>query len=50
MVYIYAVLLVLTRPSTMILTVNEVRCYEAKIEESEKGRQPLGVKPRTPLA
>ena len=30
--------------------INEFRCYEAKIEESEKGRQPPGVKPRTPLA
>ena len=28
----------------------EFRCYEAKIEESVKGRQPLGVEPRTPLA
>ena len=24
------------------------RCYEAKIEESEKGRQPPGIEPRTP--
>ena len=30
--------------------INEFRCYEAKIEESEKGQQPPGVKPRTPLA
>ena len=30
--------------------INEFGCYEAKIEESEKGRQPPGVKPRTPLA
>ena len=30
--------------------VNEVRCYEAQIEESEKGQQPSGVEPRTPLA
>ena len=30
--------------------IKEVRCYEAKIEESEKGRQPPGVEPRTPLA
>ena len=30
--------------------INEVRCYEAQIEESEKGWQPPGVKPRTPLA
>ena len=28
--------------------INEVRCYEAQIEESEKGRQPPGVEPRTP--
>ena len=30
--------------------VNEFRCYEVKIEESEKGQQPPGVEPRTPLA
>ena len=30
--------------------INKVRCYEAQIEESEKGRQPPGVEPRTPLA
>ena len=30
--------------------LKEVRCYEVKIEESEKGRQPPGVEPRTPLA
>ena len=30
--------------------INEFRCYEAQIEESEKGQQPLGVEPRTPLA
>ena len=30
--------------------LNEFRCYEAKIEESEKGWQPPGVEPRTPLA
>ena len=30
--------------------IKEVRCYEAKIEESEKARQPPGVEPRTPLA
>ena len=29
---------------------NEFRCYEAKIAESEKGWQPPGVEPRTPLA
>ena len=28
----------------------EFRCYEVRIEESEKGQQPPGVKPRTPLA
>ena len=28
--------------------MKEFRCYEAKIEESEKGRQPPGVEPRTP--
>ena len=30
--------------------VNEFRCYEAKIEQSEKGRQPPGVEPGTFLA
>ena len=30
--------------------INEVRCYEAQIKESEKGWQPPGVEPRTPLA
>ena len=31
--------------------LKEFRCYEVKIEESEKGQQPLGVKPtKTPLA
>ena len=30
--------------------ISEFGCYEAKVEESEKGRQPLGVEPRTPLA
>ena len=29
------------------LEINEFRCNEAKIEESEKGRQPPGVEPRT---
>ena len=29
---------------------NKFECYEAKIEESEKGWQPPGVEPRTPLA
>ena len=38
------------RASCLKLEINEFRCYEAKIEESEKGRQPPGVKPRTPLA
>ena len=32
------------------LTINELGCYEAKIEESEKGRQPPGVESRTPLS
>ena len=36
--------------SCLTLEINEFRCYEAKIEESEKGRQSPGVKPRTPLA
>ena len=35
---------------TMCTIIKEFRCYEAKIEESEKGRQSPGVKPRTPLA
>ena len=30
------------------LTLNEFRCYEGKIEESENGRQPPGVEPRAP--
>ena len=30
--------------------INVFRCYEAKIEESEKGRQLPGVEPRTQLA
>ena len=38
------------RVSCLKLEINEVRCYEAQIEESEKGRQPPGVEPRTPLA
>ena len=33
-----------------VAIINEVRCYEKKIEESEKGRQPPRVEPRTPLA
>ena len=33
-----------------IASHQEFRCYVAKIEESVKGRQPLGVEPRTPLA
>ena len=33
-----------------MVDMNEVRCYEAQIEESEKGQQPPGVEPRTPLA
>ena len=40
----------LLRASCLKLEINEFGCYEAKIEESEKGRQPPGVKPRTPLA
>ena len=38
------------RVSCLKLEIKAVRCYEAKIEESEKGRQPPGVEPRTPLA
>ena len=34
----------------MQVEIKEVRCYEAKIEESVKGRQPPGIEPRTPLA
>ena len=30
------------------LEIKKFRCYEAKIEESEKGRQLPGVEPRTP--
>ena len=40
----------LLRVSCLKLEINEVRCYEAQIEESEKGWQPPGVEPRTPLA
>ena len=36
--------------SCLKVEINEFRCYEARIEESEKGRQSLGVEPRTPLA
>ena len=35
---------------TQLGAIQKCRCYEAKIEESEKGRQPPGVEPRTPLA
>ena len=38
------------RASCLKLEINEFRCYEVKIEESEKGRQLPGVEPRTPLA
>ena len=38
------------RASCLKLEINEFGCYEAKIEESEKGQQPPGVQPRTPLA
>ena len=34
--------------SCLKLEIKEFRCYEAKIEESEKDRQPPGVEPRTP--
>ena len=47
---IYSTMSYLLRVSCLKLEINEVRCYEAQIEESEKGRQPLGVEPRTPLA
>ena len=33
-----------------IMAIKEVRCYEAKIEESEEGRQLPRVEPRTPPA
>ena len=33
------------RASCLKLEINELGCYEAKIEESEKGRQPPGVEP-----
>ena len=36
--------------SCLKLEIKEIRCYEAQIEESEKGWQLPGVKPRTPLA
>ena len=38
------------RASCLKLEMNEFGCYEAKIEESEKGRQLPGVEPRTHLA
>ena len=38
------------RASCLTLEINEFRCYEAKIEESEKSRQSPGVEPKTPLA
>ena len=41
----------LKRPQPLpieICTKQKFRCYEAKIEESEKGRQPPGIEPRTP--
>ena len=47
--FVYAIMLML-RVSCLKLEIKEVRCYEAKIEESEKGQQPPGVEPRTPLA
>ena len=31
--------------SDHFIIIKEFRCYEAKIEESEKGRQPPGVEP-----
>ena len=34
------------RVSCLKLEINELRCYEVQIEESEKGRQPPGVEPR----
>ena len=40
----------LLRAFCLMLEMNEFGCYEAKIEESEKGRQLPGVEPRTPLA
>ena len=40
----------LLRASCLKLEINEFGCYEVKIEESEKGRQLLGVEPRIPLA
>ena len=38
------------RASCLMLEINEFKCYEAKVEENEKGRQSLGVEPRIPLA
>ena len=42
--------LVVLQVSNNIIHINEFRCYEAKIEESEKSRQLPGVEPRTLLA
>ena len=34
------------KASCLKLEIKEIKCYEAKIGESEKGRQPPGVEPR----
>ena len=36
------------RASCVKLEIKEFRCYEVKIEESEKVQQAPGVEPRTP--
>ena len=41
--------LTLHKEQIKIPVIKKVRCYEVKIEKSEKGRQPPGVEPRTPL-
>ena len=40
----------LSRCYSYELVINEFRCHEAKIEESEKGQQSPGVEPITPLS
>ena len=47
---LYVDKLSMLRVSCLKLAINEFRCYEAEIEESEKGQRPPGVEPRTPLA
>ena len=45
----YKILIMLLTAFCLVLEMKRFRCYEVKIEKC-KGRQLLGVKPRTPLA